>query len=55
MKSATKKIVRASKESAEKSMDSHIKKMKDKGWMVDKEFGGDCGCKYERVTWFYKS
>lgn len=54
MKSASKKIVRASKESAENAMAKHIDKMKVKGWEVDKEFGDDCGCRYECVTWFFK-
>ena len=55
MKSAVKKIVRASKKSAEKAMANHIDKMKKKGWEVDQEFAGDCGCSYECITWFYKN
>lgn len=54
MRSATKKIKRATEESASRAMMAHIELMKSKGWKIDKQFGGDAGCMYECVTWFYK-
>ena len=54
MKSATKAIVRSSKESAFKAMEKHTEKMTSKGWKVNKQFGGDRGCNYEYITEYYK-
>lgn len=54
MKSATKKIKRASYESAASAMVAHQERMKMKGWEIHKEFGGNAGCKYELITVFVK-
>lgn len=54
MKSATKKIKRASYESAAAAMAKHQEVMKLKGWQINKEFGGDAGCKYQFITVFVK-
>jgi hypothetical protein len=54
MKSATKKIKRASYESAAAAMVKHQEIMTIRGWKIHKEFGGNAGCKYEFITVFVK-
>jgi len=55
MKVATKKIKRASYESASAAMVKHQEIMSLKGWSIAKEFGGNAGCRYELITVFTKS
>ena len=54
MKSVTKKIKRASYESAAVAMVKHQEVMALKGWKIHREFGGNAGCKYELITEFVK-
>lgn len=54
MRTATKKIKRASYESAAAAMVRHQENMKLKGWTIHKEFAGACGQKYEFITQFVK-
>lgn len=49
MKTVTKTILRATKESAQKAAQAHVEKMEEKGWSLDMEFGGNAGCKYEVI------
>ena len=54
MKSVTKRIKRATQDSAAAAMVKHQEFMKMKGWAVTKEFGGNKGIRYEYITEFTK-
>lgn len=54
MQYTQKTFKRASKASANKTMDAYEAKMKENGWEVTQQFGGDAGCSYKVTTYFAK-
>jgi len=54
MQYTQKTFKRASKESANKTMGAYEAKMKENGWEVTQQFGGDAGFSYKVTSYFAK-